>query len=178
LFRTHFLLLLSAAALFAQSQTGTIAGAVLDSQTGRPISGAAVLINGQQAGGQLTDADGRFAFPISPGTYNLLYKAENYTDVSVDQVTVTAGGVTEASTVMANKSVVTTVEVTEKATAVGATAEAMLTERKLAAAVSDSIGKEELSNSAASSAAGALEKVTGVSVVGDGFASANATAPP
>ena len=153
----------------AQAPTGTIAGTVLDSQTGRPIPGASVLLNGQQASGQKADADGRFQLLVSPGTYILTFQAENYSEVKVEEVAVTAGQVTEASTVMANKSIVTTVEVNEKVTAVGANAEAMLTERKLAGSVSDSIGKEEISNSTSSSAAGALEKVTGVSVVGDGF---------
>ena len=155
--------------MLAQAPTGVIAGTVLDSQTGRPIPGASVLLNGQQASGQKADADGRFQLTVSPGTYILTFQAENYSEVKIEEVGVTAGQVTEASTVMANKSVVTTVEVNEKVTAVGANAEAMLTERKLAGSVSDSIGKEEISNSASSSAAGALEKVTGVSVVGDGF---------
>jgi outer membrane receptor protein involved in Fe transport len=167
--RFYFICLLGAASLFAQTPTGTISGSVLDSQTGRPIPGASILLNGQQANGQKSDTDGHFSLAVSPGTYTLLYSAENYSDVKVEQVVVKAGEVTEASTVMANKSVVTTVEVNEKATSVGATAEAMLSERKLSASVSDSIGKEELSNTASSNAAGALEKVTGVSVVGDGF---------
>jgi outer membrane receptor protein involved in Fe transport len=169
LLRTTLLCLFSAALLLAQNPTGTIAGTVLDSQTGRPIPGANILLNGQQAGNQKADADGRFQLIVSPGTYVLTFQAENYTDVKVEEVVVTAGETAEASTVMANKSVVTTIEVNEKITGVGANAEAMLTERKLSASVSDSIGKEEISNSASSNAAGALEKVTGVSVVGDGF---------
>ncbi|MFN0106148.1 MAG: TonB-dependent receptor domain-containing protein [Bryobacteraceae bacterium] len=163
------LFLIGAATTLAQTPTGTIAGSVLDSQTGRPIPGASILLNGQQASGQKADTDGRFTLVVSPGTYTLMYQAENYSDVKVEEVIVKAGEVTEASTVMANKSVVTTIEVNEKATSAGATAEAMLSERKLSGSVSDSIGKEELSNTASSNAAGALEKVTGVSVVGDGF---------
>ena len=146
--------------LLAQTPTGTIAGQVLDSQTGRPIPAASVLLNGQQAGGQKSDTDGRFTLIVSPGKYTLTYQAENYSEVKVEEVIVAAGETTEASTVMANKSVVTTVEVNEKADSIGATAEAMLSERKLSASVSDSIGKEELANSSASNAAGALEKVT------------------
>jgi len=169
LFRIAQIFVFSAAMSLAQKPTGTIAGQVLDSQTGRPIPAASVLLNGQQAGGQKSDTDGRFTLIVSPGKYTLTYQAENYSEVKVEEVIVAAGETTEASTVMANKSVVTTVEVNEKADSVGATAEAMLSERRLSASVSDSIGKEELNNSAASNAAGALEKVTGVSVVGDGF---------
>jgi outer membrane receptor protein involved in Fe transport len=142
---------------------------VYDAQTGRPIPGVSVAINGQTSARNVTNADGRFSIELSPGTYALRFSVTNYTDVQVANVLVKAGEATEASTVMANKSVVTTVDVVEKATAVGATAEAMLSERKLAPVVSDSIGREELSAGAASDAAGALEKVTGVSVVGEGF---------
>ena len=108
--------------MLAQAPTGVIAGTVLDSQTGRPIPGASVLLNGQQASGQKADADGRFQLTVSPGTYILTFQAENYSEVKIEEVGVTAGQVTEASTVMANKSVVTTVEVNEKVTAVGANA--------------------------------------------------------
>src|SRR5262249_34152552 len=74
----------------------------------------------------------------------------------------------EASTVMSNKSTATTVEVTEKVGAV-ATAEAMLSERKLAPSVSDSMSRDEIRKTVASDAAGAVEKVTGVSIVDNGY---------
>lgn len=156
-------------ALSAQSPNGSVTGTVFDAQTGRPIPGVSVAINGQTSARNVTNADGRFTIELSPGNYSLRFAVANYSDVQVASVVIKAGEATEASTVMANKSVVTTVDVVEKATAVGATAEAMLSERKLSAVVSDSVGREELQSGASSDAAGALEKVTGVSVVGEGF---------
>jgi TonB-dependent receptor len=97
------------------------------------------------------------------------FTAANYTSVDINDVTVVAGEVTEASTVMSNKSAVTTIDVVEKVGAVESTAEAMLVERKLSPTVSDSISRQELASGTSSNAAGALEKVTGVSVVGGGF---------
>jgi outer membrane receptor protein involved in Fe transport len=79
------------------------------------------------------------------------------------------GQTTEASTVLASASAVTSVEVSASVSAVAATAEAMLMERKLAPAVSDSLSADEIHQSVASDAAGALAKVTGVSVVDSGF---------
>jgi outer membrane receptor protein involved in Fe transport len=64
---------------------------------------------------------------------------------------------------------VTKVDVVDSVVAVQANAEAMLADRKLSAVVSDSIGRQELAAGTSSDAAGALEKVTGVSVVGEGF---------
>jgi hypothetical protein len=163
------LFFLFASVLTGQTSNGSISGVVYDAQTGRPIPGVGVAVNGQSSDRNVTDSDGRFTIPLSPGKYTLRFAAPNYTDVQVADVEVKAAETTEASAVMANKSAVTRIDVVEKATAVGATAEAMLSERKLSPVVSDSMGREELQAGASSDAAGALEKVTGVSVVGEGF---------
>jgi len=156
-----------AASLPAQTQ-GTIAGSVLDTQTGQPLRGVQISIDGQSFDLK-SDPDGRFAIKLSPGTYKLKFQLANYSDAIIDDVAVKAGEVTEASTVMGNKNLVTTIEVVEKAGAIGASAEAMLTERKLAAVVSDGMSSQEIRNTVASDAAGAVEKVTGVSIVDNGF---------
>ena len=161
--------LLSASVAFSQSPDGTITGIVLDAQTGRAIAGAEVAINGQTGGLNKTDSEGRFTIAVPEGSYTLGFSAENYHDVRLTDVAVSPGEITEASTVMANLSVVTSIDVVESATAVGATAQAMLIEQKLAPVVSDSLSHEELAASTSSDAAGALEKVTGVSVVGERY---------
>ena len=95
--------------------------------------------------------------------------AENYLDTSIDAVEVKADEATDVSAVMTPKGAVTTVEVVEKIGSVSATAEAMLSERKLAPVVSDAVSTEEIKKSVASDAAGVLEKVTGISVVQGGY---------
>ena len=126
-------------------------------------------INGQTSNQNVTDSDGGFSIALSPGTYTIGFSAPNYSDAELKDLVVKAGEITDASTVLSNKDLVTTVDVVEKADAVGASAEALLQERKLSAVVSDSISRQELANDTSSDAAGALEKVTGVSVVGEGF---------
>lgn len=153
----------------AQNTTGKITGMVMDSQTGRPVAGATIHMDGAATESAKADLNGKFSFSAPAGTHTLKYSAPNYNISEISEVKVVAGEETEASTIISNKSFVTTVDVSEKADAVSATAEAMLVERKLSATVSDSIGRLELSSSTASDAAGALEKVTGVSVVGEGF---------
>lgn len=144
-------------------------GFVLDSQTGRPIPGATIAINGQTTQANVTNADGRFTILLSQGTYRLSISAPNYSPRDLSDVVIKPSETTEASTVLANKGLVTRVDVVERATAVGATAEAILDERRLSPVVSDSIGRDELNAGTSSDAAGALQKVTGVSVVGSGF---------
>jgi outer membrane receptor protein involved in Fe transport len=129
----------------------------------------AISIDGQRDQNMLSDLDGRFQFTVSPGKYQMKFSAESYLDTTLADVEVKAGEVTEASTVMTLKTAVTTVNVVEKVGAVAASSEAMLTERKLASVVSDSISTEEIRRSVASDAAAAVQKVTGVSVVDSGY---------
>src|SRR5215467_2019449 len=168
--KTHLaILFLFISSLSAESPTGTVSGFVLDSQTGRPIPSAVISINGQSTRSTVSDASGRFAIPLSTGTYQIRISEPNYSSAELSEVVVKAGETTEASTVMSNKALVTKIDVVEHATAVGATAEANLQERKLSCVVSDSLSRDELSAGTSSDAAGALQKVTGVSVVGSGF---------
>lgn len=161
--------LLAAQNAAGQQPIGSVAGMVLDGQSGRPIRGATIAIDGQADRNIVTDLDGRFQLSISPGKYGMRFSAENYLDTTLAEVEVKAGEITEASTVMILKTAVTTVDVVEKVGAVAASAEAMLTERKLSAVVSDAISTEEIRRSVASDAAAAVQKVTGVSVVDGGF---------
>jgi hypothetical protein len=158
----------SATAQAPAPATGTIAGSIFDGQTGQPLRGVQVAIDGQSFDLR-TDPDGKFQVKLPPGTYKISFTLDNYAPTGIDAIEVKENGVVEASTVMSNKNLVTTVEVTEKLNAVGATAEAMLTERKLSAVVSDGMSNQEIRNSVASDAAGAVEKITGVSIVDNGY---------
>jgi len=161
--------LLCGAMIFSQTDKGTVAGTVFDATSGQPVRGARISIDGQGASNLVTDVDGRYKLDLSPGKYKILFQADNYADTSVNEVEVKVGELTEASTVMSNKASVTKIDVVEKVGAVAATAEAMLTERKLAAVVSDAISSDEIRKTVASDAAGAIEKVTGVSIVDNGY---------
>ncbi len=160
---------LSSLTAAAQTQTGTITGSVLDAQTGQPVRGVQISIDGQTGDGLISDSDGRFQIKIAPGVYKLRFNAGHYLETTIESVEVKAGEPAEASTLLASKSAVTKVDVVEKVGAVEATAEASLAERKLSASVSDTISNEEIRKTVASDAAGALQKVTGVSVVENGY---------
>ncbi|MBL8178102.1 MAG: TonB-dependent receptor [Bryobacterales bacterium] len=163
------LLLLLVSSTLAAQTTGTLIGSVFDANTGRPIVGATIAIDGHSDSSQKTNPTGGFQLTLAPGKYKIRYTAENYVDTTVDDVEVKAGEVTDASAVMPLKGTTTTVEVVEKVGVVAANAEAALSERKLAAVVSDSMSAEEIRSTVASDAAGAMEKVTGVSIVDNGY---------
>jgi outer membrane receptor protein involved in Fe transport len=167
-FRATILTLLLQCA-WGQSNSGTVTGRAFDGLTARSIAGVSIAIDGNSGSENVTDSDGKFQIKLSPGTYTLRFSAPNYLTVDIAGVVVKEGEATEASTVMSNKSSKTSIDVVESVAAVDATAEAMLAERKLSPIVSDGLSREELSSGTSSDAAGALEKVTGVSVVGSGY---------
>jgi len=147
-------------------QLGSVSGDLLDGATGQPITGAIVAAGAVKAA---SSELGKFKLDLAPGTYKLRVQAPKYMDSTVEDVVVHAGESTPLTTLMALASNVTTVEVNAAVAPVLATAESMLQERKLAAAVSDGLSAEEIRQSVASDAAGVLQKVTGVSVVESGF---------
>ncbi|MBK9171102.1 MAG: TonB-dependent receptor [Bryobacterales bacterium] len=151
------------------AQTGSVVGTVFSAANGQPVRGAAVFVKQEPSIETVTDLDGKFQLSVSPGTYTIVVRADNYSDTEVSDIVVSGTEPVEASTVIVPKGAVTTVDVVEKVGAVASTEEAMLTERKLAAVVSDGISGEELRSGTASNAAGALEKVTGVSIVDNGY---------
>ena len=68
------LALLGLVATPAWAQTGTLAGRVMDAETGETIANAVVRVlepGGQEVAGDLTDADGRFELRVAPGTYDV-----------------------------------------------------------------------------------------------------------
>lgn len=148
---------------------GTVAGTIFDASNGQPIRGGSITAAGPARVTVAANADGTFALTLPAGAYELSITAPTHLDVKVEAVLVKAGEVTDASTVMAAKGAATVVEVTERVSQVAATAEAALSERKLSPVVSDAISSEELRGGTASNAAAALEKVTGVSVVDNGY---------
>ena len=169
-FKLFTLLFVATTALLAQTGKGTVSGTVFDSRSGRGVVGASIAINGQSDGRTLTDAQGKYVISLSPGTYTLEFSADKYSKVQLTDVVVRDNENSDASTVMSDVTQTnTSIDVVEKIGAMEATAEAMLTERKLSATVGDAISRSELAAGTSGNAAAALEKVTGVSVVGDGF---------
>lgn len=151
-------------------QNGAASGAVLDARTGNTIQNVRVTIEGLPGKEARTDLDGVFRLDLPPGKYRLHFNLENYNETTVDPVEVVGGKTTEATTVLSRKGdISTTVDVIETIGAAAATAAAMLVERQQAAVVSDSVSSEEIRKSVAGDAAAALEKVTGVSIVDNGY---------
>lgn len=86
---------------------GSIVGTVTDFETGLPISGADVEIDGGAS--TTTDASGQYAFPlVNIGTYNMTFSKANYEDELVVGVEVTQDNVTTVDAALIASSQVTT----------------------------------------------------------------------
>ncbi len=169
-FRTWLVLLAALAVAYAQpAGKGNVTGTVFDAATGRPIPLVQIEVDGVTDGKMSTDTEGRFTITLSPGKYKLRLTSANHLETTIEDIEVKAGEITEASSVLQQKGAATTLDVVEKVGSLQTTAESVLVERRLASSVSDSISKDDIKASTASDAAGALEKVTGISIVDGGF---------
>ena len=85
---------ITAVPAWAQQGIGTVRGTVTDEVTGRPIASAQVFVQGLEALGSLSDAQGQFEINIPQGTHRITVRRVGYGTRSLT-VTVTAGQTTD-----------------------------------------------------------------------------------
>jgi len=151
--------------LLVFGQQGTIRGKVTDDETGEELIGAAILIEATVQGSS-ADLDGNYTIEdVKAGTYRLRcsfisYETQLITDVEVKANEVTLMDIKLTTVSLGLEEVVVT------AKAVRDTESALLTMQKKSASVMDGISSQQISKSGDSDAAGAVKRVTGVSIEG------------
>lgn len=144
-------------------ETGAVTGVVVEAETGEPLPGANVSIQGT-ATGTSTDLNGRYRLKgLAPGTYDLLFSFVGFQQKTVTGVKVTVGQATELDVTLAEKTAQLG-EVVVEARAARDSEAGLLKEREAAPVVSNAISADLMSKSGASTAADAMKKVTGASV--------------
>lgn len=97
LFATVLGAALAAPITVAQAQTGKLTGVVTDAETGKPIEGVAVVVQGTTLG-QTTNAAGRFfIIQVPPGTYTVQARRLGFQSTNTAGVTVTIDGTREVN---------------------------------------------------------------------------------
>ncbi|MFB6249661.1 MAG: TonB-dependent receptor domain-containing protein [Salinibacter sp.] len=143
---------------------GAIAGVVVDAQQGEPLPGANVSIKGTTTGTS-TDLNGRYRLGgLEPGTYDVLYSFVGFQKKTITDVEVSAGETTQIEVTLGEQTAQMD-EVVVKAQAARDTEAGLLKDRAKAAAISNAIGAETMSAAGAGTAAAAMKKITGASVV-------------
>ncbi|MDZ7264017.1 MAG: TonB-dependent receptor [candidate division KSB1 bacterium] len=158
------LLFWSTSAATAQVVKGKIAGKLVDAETGSPLIGANVIIQGTNLGAA-SDLEGNYLINAVPtGTYTLVVMMMGYSRVTISDVVVTPNQVTKINASL-KPEVIETEEVVVTAKAIRNTEAVLLKDRQKAAAVSDAISAEAISRSGNGNAAEAMKQVTGASIV-------------
>lgn len=148
----------------AFAQNGIITGKAIDAETGDALPGVNVIITGTDRGAA-TDLDGVFRIARVPvGSYSVVASFIGYAKTTIDNVQVVDGQATTLNFTLAIEAVMGE-EVVVTAAALKDSEGALLKDRQKAAAVSDAISSEAMSNSGAGDAAAAMKKVTGASVL-------------
>ena len=148
------------------AQTGTIAGTVVDGGFGSGLPGASVLV--QELGtGAATDIDGNYRVQNVPvGTYTVQFSFIGYGTQTVTDVAVTAGETVELNVELSEGAELAEVVVEAEEILATNSEVGLLRVRAKASQVSDAISAETISQSGASDAGDAMERVTGASVQG------------
>ena len=151
---------------FLLAQKGIIRGKVTDAKTGETLIGAAVVIAGT-TNGSSTDIDGNYSIEaLQPGTYNLVCRFISYDSDTIRNVQVKANEVTIQNFTMGESAIELDVGVEITARQDRASENYMLTMQKKSATVMDGISSSQIKRAGDSDAAGAVKRVTGVSVEG------------
>ena len=146
---------------------GTITGAIFDTDKKKPISGARIFARGR-AEEVLSDDQGKFSLSLPAGDYDLTFIHSRFSTFTLRGLKVE--GEKEIRTdVEMSPAALQLQALTVSAPRVEGSMTSVLSERRESGAVSDIIGADQMSKSGDSDAAGALKRVTGVTVIGGKF---------
>lgn len=152
------------AATIRQQTTGVVAGVVVDVSTGRALTRARVTVVEKNHVIE-ADLEGNFTIRLEPGGYQLRINRAGFQDHTLPQVVVRAGEVTNVEVALSPHGMTLGEVLVTAEGGSGASEIALLTERKMAAVVSDAISAREIGKDSSSNAAGVMQRVIGVSVV-------------
>jgi len=145
------------------SGTGRISGKIVN-EVGEPISGAVITVAGKTA---VTDNNGNFSLEIPSGEYTLTVKADKYSSLRVERLTIKINETNSVSFAMrpAADKETSIKEVVITGTRKADTQAGLLAQQKKAAQMSDGISAEQISKTPDSDVGATLKRVTGVTTV-------------
>jgi len=148
----------------ATGSPGTLSGKLVDTRDGNPIEGARIFISGQSADIR-SGKDGSFKVALASGKYSVSVLHSGFNTITRDGVEVTPGGVAAIDLELTPAGSELTEYVVVEPYIAGSLA-SVLEERRTDVAVANILGAEQISRAGDSDAAGALSRVTGLTLVG------------
>ena len=158
--KLFFLFLLTVS--FGYSQTGTVAGTIMDGEFVEPMAFANVLVKGTTIGAT-SDFDGKYVLELEPGTYTLIFSYVGYNTQEISDVVITANKETIIDVTLKTNSLETVVVTT---TTKRNTESALLNIQKKSVTLLDGLSAQSIKKTGAGNIASAVKSVPGVSVQG------------
>lgn len=146
-------------------QTVKITGVVVDSDTDTPLEGVTIKVVDTKITVK-TDETGTFSLELPVGTYAFQMSSPFYNASLLSDIKVNIGGLSEPFKVTLEPQVVTLDAINMKVRLSQAGERGLLEKRMRSSRIEDSISTEEISRLPDSSAAQAIKRITGVSIVG------------
>ncbi|NOX75491.1 MAG: outer membrane beta-barrel protein [Gammaproteobacteria bacterium] len=148
----------------ALTASARIEGVVTSLQGGNPVPGAEVFISGiaQQL---RTDDEGHFLMQVTPGLYSLSVMHPNFSTQVFDEFSVNKNGYWQRDIELTPSAIDLDEYIVTAPDLEGGFA-ALADEQRNTSAVMEVIGADQMSNAGDSDAAGALKRITGLTVVG------------
>jgi len=162
--RNLLLLILTLLSIHVVAQQGHVRGKIIDATTGEELIGTTVFVEGT-TNGTVTDFEGNYSLPLNAGTYTIIVSYISYETQKFENVEVKAGDVTIINVNLGTANVEVE-EVVVTARSRQRTETAMLVLQKKSASLIDGISSQQISRMGDGDAAGALKRVTGLSVEG------------
>jgi len=142
---------------------GRLTGRITSAEDGKPVANARVFVSGTPVDVR-TDADGRFEATLPAGDYSISVIAPNYAARTVEGITVAAQSRTERDVELVPAGLELPEFVVLEPFVEGSLA-AFVEEKRQSFAVADVLGIEQISRAGDSDVAGALRRVTGITLV-------------
>lgn len=152
---------------YASGEPGTLSGTLISADDGRPIEGARVFISGQGSDIR-TGADGKFSLDLPAGVYSVSVLHAAHNTFTQDDIEVLADDTVSVSFELTPSGSELPEFVVIEPYIEGSLA-SVLEERRTDLAVANILGAEAISRAGDSTAAGALRRVTGLTLVDGRF---------
>ncbi|MFT5215160.1 MAG: TonB-dependent receptor [Glaciecola sp.] len=147
---------------FAYTQTGTLAGNVIDGEFLEPMAFANVLVKGTTTG-TTSDFEGKYELELESGTYTIVFSFVGYATQEISDVIIKTGEVTSLDVTL-NTNSLETIVIT---TSVNRNTEnSVLNFQKKSVVVLDGLSAQAIKSTGASDLASAVKSIPGVSIEG------------
>jgi TonB-dependent receptor len=147
---------------FAYTQTGTIAGNVIDGEFLEPMAFANILTKGTTIG-TTSDFEGKYELELESGTYTIVFSFVGYATQEISDVIIKTGEVTSLDVTL-NTNSLETIVIT---TSVNRNTEnSVLNFQKKSVVVLDGLSAQAIKSTGASDLASAVKSIPGVSIEG------------